>query len=270
MIGVGMAVQAGPGYAINQAIDSAMRQEMIQDYGKKIIQDGTVHENPPGSAQPFYEAERQQMASQLQLISTNEDTGYRIVPGDTLTISWHDRDRIDRAAYKVSGQGEIFLPLVNAVKMAGLNRKEARERVDMVLKEYIRDPQTVIGVNTDGRVMIFGAVGLPGIYQVRNNLTVMEAILSAAGFNQKTAELASVIVIRGPVEKPEILKLNLKKMVQRGDRTDDIMVKPGDFIYIPTSFIANLEKFWNTTYGLLMQWYGLGGSPPIDGRHFNW
>jgi hypothetical protein len=72
-----------------------------------------------------------------------------------------------------------------------------------------------------------------------------------------------VIVIRGPVEKPLILKLNLKKMVQRGDRTDDILVKPGDFIYVPNSFISNLEKFWNTAYGYLLQWYGLGGQQPI-------
>ena len=60
-------------------------------------------------------------------------------------------------------------------------------------------------------------------------------------------------------------------MITRGDRTEDINVKPGDFIYVPTSFISNLEKFWNTTYGYLMQWYGLGGNTPITGNNqWNW
>jgi len=140
----------------------------------------------------------------------------------------------------------------------------------MMMKEYIRDPRVVIAINTEGRVMIFGAVGAPGIYNMINKMTVMEAILSAGGYLKQSAEMGSVIVIRGPAEKPVILKLNLKKMLTRGDRTEDISVKPGDFVYVPTSFISNLERFWDVANGFLMRWYGLGGKEPVAGDTWNW
>ena len=246
-------------------VSDATRQEMILDYGKKVAADNAAGANPSPAAD-LYAREGQQMASQLQVISDNEDINYTIVEGDTLTIGFKDRDQVSRAAYKVSQAGEIFMPLLGAVKVAGLNRKQARDRVDMMMKEYIRDPRVNIAINADGRVMVFGAVMGPGIYNLSSKMSVMEAIFSAGGFIKQTAELGSVIVIRGPVEKPVILKLNLKKMIVRGDRSDDVPVKPGDFVYVPTSFISNLDTFWNSMQGLLMRWYGLGGTQPIKNR----
>ncbi len=245
-----------------QNIAEAMRQEMVLDYGKKVFAE---HSGQDEAVSP-YAREGQQIASQLQVISDNEDINYTIVDGDTLTITYKDREQTNRAAYKVSQTGEIFMPLLGPVKVGGLNRKQARERVDMMMKDYIRDPQLSVLVNADGRVMVFGAVSQPGIYNLASKMSVMEAIFSAGGFTKKTAEMGSVIVIRGPPEKPVLLKLNLTKMLMRGDRSEDIAVKPGDFIYVPTSFISNLEKFWDTASGFLGRWYSLGGIPPIKDR----
>jgi protein involved in polysaccharide export with SLBB domain len=245
-------------------VSDAIRQDMILDYGKKVRDD-----NAAGLAQQQsspYAREGEQLASQLQVISDNEDVNYTIVEGDTLAVSFKDREQTNRAAYKVSSTGEIFMPLLGAVKLAGLNRKQARERIDMMLKEYIREPATHIAINAEGRVMAFGAVVNPGIYNLTSKMSVMEIILAAGGQIKQTAEMGSVIVIRGPVEKPMILKLDLKKMITRGDRSEDLLVKPGDFIYIPTTFISNLDSFWNTASNLLMRWYGLGGTQPIKNR----
>ncbi|NTV29083.1 MAG: hypothetical protein HGA80_03270 [Candidatus Omnitrophica bacterium] len=262
-----------PGLARAQApLADDMRKLQRDEYGKRVLERNPDFAAPTG-ATPVnpYANESQQIAGQLQIISDNEDVNYFITQGDTLSIAFRDRDQTNRAAYKVSQAGEVFMPLVGPVKVAGLNRRQARESIDLMMKEYIREPKVVIAINTDGRVMIFGAVGAPGIYSMTSKMSVMEAILSAGSFLKQTAELASVIVIRGPVEKPVILKLNLKKMIARGDRTDDIAVKPGDFIYVPTTFISNLEKFWNTMYGHLMTWYGLGGNAPITGNNqWNW
>ena len=247
------------------SVSDATRQEMILDYGKKVVADNAAGANPSAVSDP-YMREGQQMATQLQVIADNEDVNYTIVEGDTLTIAYKDRDQMSRAAYKVSQAGEVFMPLLGAVKVAGLNRKQARERVDVMMKDFIRDPHVNMAINTDGRVMVFGAVMQPGIYNLANKMSVMESIFSAGGFVKQTAELGSVIVIRGPVEKPVILKLNLKKMITRGDRSEDVAVKPGDFVYVPTSMISNLDTFWNSMQGLLLRWYGLGGSQPIKER----
>ncbi|MBF0330298.1 MAG: polysaccharide biosynthesis/export family protein [Candidatus Omnitrophica bacterium] len=246
-------------------VSEMIRQDMILDYGQKV-RDGNTG-GPAAQGMPsLYAKEGEQLASQLQVISDNEDVNYTIVDGDTLAVTFMDREQANRAAYKVSSTGEIFMPLLGAVKVAGLNRKQARERVEMMLKEYIREPQVHIAINAEGRVMVFGAVMGPGIYNLNGKMSVMETVLAAGGAIKQSAEMGSVIVVRGPVEKPVILKLNLKKMLVHGDRSDDIPVKPGDFVYVPTSFISNLDSFWNATQGLLMRWYGLGGSQPIKNR----
>lgn len=249
----------------SQTVSEVTRTMLNQELGKRMIygEESIYASSTPGGLKPAYADEGRTLGEQLKVISANEDVNYVIVPGDTLTISFKDREKVNRSAYKVSDTGEIFVPLLGPVKVSGLDRKRARERVDMMLMEYIREPHTYISVNTDGRIMLFGAVAGPGIYDLTDQMTVMEAIFSAGGFNRRTAEMASVIVIRGSVEEPVILKLDLKKMIKQGDRTDDIKVKPGDFIYIPTSFISNLERFWSTSYGYLMQWYGLGGQAPF-------
>jgi protein involved in polysaccharide export with SLBB domain len=249
-------------------VSEAIRQQSVMEYGKKVLGEGQAAA-VSGQMTP-YERDTRELVSQLQVVSDNEDVNYTIVSGDTLTIAFSDRGQMVRAAYKVSQSGEVFLPLAGNIKVAGLNRRQARERVEAMLKEYIREPRVGMVINTDGRVMIFGAVGSPGIFNMTNKMSVMEAILSAGGFNKDKAEMTNVIIIRGPVEKPVILKLNLKKMITKGDRTDDIAVKPGDFIYLPTTVISSLERFWDVASGFLMRWYGLGGSQPIQGKSWDW
>lgn len=256
-----------PGRGLAQMpVSEGIRQQSVMEYGKKVLAEGQLQQVQTNS----YERDTRELASQLQIVSDNEDVNYIVVSGDTLTIAFNDRGQMVRAAYKVSQSGEIFLPLVGSVKVVGLNRRQARERVEAVLKEYIREPRVGMVINTDGRVMIFGAVIQPGMFNMKNKMSVMEAILAAGGFQREKAEMSNVIIIRGPVEKPTILKLNLKKMILKGDRTDDIAVKPGDFIYLPTTVISSLERFWDTASGFLMRWYGLGGSQPIKDDRWQW
>ncbi len=265
--GMPLAAEAPQPLSVNEAT----RQTMITEYGKDIMAKSAAALNPQPPVQQNYDRERDQIANQLTLFTENEDIKYIIVEGDTLTISYKDRDQISRAAYKVSETGEIFVPVCGSIKVAGLNRRQARERVEMMLKEYIRDPRVLISINTDGKVMIFGAVLSPGVLEIRPKWTVLEAILSSGGFNRQTAELASVIVMRGPMEKRSMLKLNLKKLVTKGDASDNIFIKPGDFVYVPMTLISNLDAFWGTMSKYLMWWYGLGGGQPVvNGNDWNY
>ena len=254
----------GPG------VGETTRQTMISEYGKNILAENQAGLDPKPPAHTNYDREREQIANQLTLFTENEDIKYIIVEGDTLTISFKDRDQLNRAAYKVNQSGEIFIPVCGNVKVSGLNRRQARDRVEQMIREYIRDPKVVITINTDGKVMIFGAVNSPGVLEIKPQWTLLEAILSAGGFNRQTAELSSVIVMRGPMEKRSMLKLNLKKLVTKGDGSDNIYVKPGDFVYVPMSFISNLDVFWGTMSKYLMWWYGLGGNQPVSGNRWEW
>ena len=164
-------------------VSESTRQMMSDEFNKNILKRQSTVAPVVGDGVDIYEKEGRQIADQIQLYTDNEDLNYTIASGDTLTISYLDRDQINRAAYKVSQSGEIYVPLIGSIKVAGLNRRQARERVEIMAKQYIREPNVRISVNTDGRLMVFGAVVAPGLYDLKGGkLSVMEVILMAGGF----------------------------------------------------------------------------------------
>jgi polysaccharide export outer membrane protein len=207
-----------------------------------------------------YVREREIIIRQLEIITGDEETKYTIVSGDTISSAFMDRGKKIKAVYQVSGNGIISLPLIGAIKVENLNRKQAREKINNALKTYIRYPNTEIFINVAGRYMVAGEVVDPGVFRLRPNITVMEAII-AAEFDRDEVNLKSVMVMRGSAENPVAKRLNLLKMVKKGDRSDNILVKPGDFIYVPKRFIANIEEFISTVYRYVGAYYGLGRIP---------
>lgn len=240
-----------PSASVAQIKTSNLADTQMRDIDRERVIDTT--------AEP-YVREREIIIKQLEIITGDEETRYIIVPGDTLDISYNDRSEVVNAVYQVSGSGEIQMPLVGVVKISDLNRKQAREKIEAYLKEYIRFPKVKVLVNVSGRYMVAGEVTDPGVFRLRPNLTVMEAIL-AAGFDRDEVDLKSVVVMRGTYDNPIAKRLDLNKMVKKGDRTDNIFVKPGDFIYVPKRFIGNLEKFIETVYRYVSAYYGLGRIP---------
>jgi len=212
-----------------------------------------------------YVREREVILRQLEIITGDEETRYIIVPGDTLTVSFQDRSRTNEAVYQVSGSGEIYIPLAGAVKVAGLNRQQTRVKISDALAEYIRYPKVELFVNVEGRYMVAGEVGQPGVFRIRSNLSMMEAIIGA-DYDKEAGRINSIILVRGSYDNPIVTRLDLLKMIRQGDRSDNIMVKPGDFIYVPKSLIGNIEKFIDTVYRYVSAYYGFGRIPgePAD------
>ncbi|MBF0483490.1 MAG: polysaccharide biosynthesis/export family protein [Candidatus Omnitrophica bacterium] len=213
---------------------------------------------PPIDDKTDYGQEKDSVIGQLKVITENEDTTNKIVPGDELRISYNDRSKKEKAIYRVSEKGEIFMPLLGSTKITDLNRKQAREMLNSMLQEYIRNPELELDINAEGKYMLIGAVGAPGMYKIKPGLTLMEALLDGH-YDRSRANLNSVIVIRGQNTKPTIMRLDIHKMIKRGDRTDNIVLKPGDLIHVPTSFIHNFNIFKDAVLKYVLDYYTLGG-----------
>lgn len=209
-----------------------------------------------------FELEKERIAKQLTIITGDEDTKAIIVAGDTLHIKFMDRGKEVSNIYKVNPQGEIVMPLIGAVKVVDLNRGQARALLNERMQEYIRAPQLAMDINAEGKYTILGAAG-PGVYKLESDLHVMEAILKA-GYEETRANLGHVLLMRGSREKPVIIKLNLKKMIKKGDRSDDLALKPDDIIYVPDTLLYNFDTFKDKMFKYILDYYTLGGSTLIQ------
>ena len=233
---------------------SVIAQENLRSAFSRDGQEPGVRTRDP------YDAEKQLLSQQLQIVTGEDEHRYLVDPGDTFKISFQDRGEKNEALYKVSGSGEIYLPLAGNVKLAGLTRAQARQMITEVLEQYIREPDVQIFVNVGGTVAVMGFVRYPDVSAIQPQMTVYDAIAAAGGEITNEAEMRSIILIRGPADKPVGMRLYLKKMFARGhksDKSDNILLKPGDLVYVPRTFMSHMDQFMTNITRFVSFWYGL-------------
>ena len=72
---------------------------------------------------------------------------------------------------------------------------------------------------------------------------MLDAISDAGGW-RNSAVLNSVMVVRKAfTEAPEARRLNVYALVKNGDFSQNVALEPGDIVYVPKSFIANIGGF---------------------------
>jgi polysaccharide biosynthesis/export protein len=94
------------------------------------------------------------------------------------------------------------------------------------------------------KVYVLGEVTNPGAYEIRQPISALQALALAGGHRTTTADLTSVILISKDVNgKPIGRRLDLKRLLDVGDMSSAILVKPYDVIYVPNTYVADLRLF---------------------------
>jgi polysaccharide export outer membrane protein len=132
---------------------------------------------------------------------------------------------------RVSTQGDISLPMVGSIRVAGLTTALAEAAIAQVLqkKNYFNDPTVSVFVKeyTTSGTSVLGEVQRPGIYPLLGHRTLLDA-LSAAGGTTGRAGKTVTITHRDQPDKPETIPIESK---DRQSMTN-IRVLPGDTIYV--------------------------------------
>jgi polysaccharide biosynthesis/export protein len=109
-------------------------------------------------------------------------TEYRISQQDILQISVFQVSDLN-SAVQVSQDGNITLPLIGKVQVAGRTASETEQIIAGKLRQkYLQSPQVSVSVKTYGkRITISGAVGGPRVLADDGNTTLSQAIANAGG-----------------------------------------------------------------------------------------
>lgn len=133
--------------------------------------------------------------------------------------------------YLVDQKGEIHLPLIGSLKVAGLTTSQLREQLDKTLLTYYKDPVVNIRI-INFKVSVFGDVQKPDIYTLTNERTTITQALSLAGDLNITAMRTNVILIREQDGKRNYIPIDLtsKKLFESPyyylKNNDEIYVQP--------------------------------------------
>ncbi len=101
---------------------------------------------------------------------------------------------------------------------------------------FIRPGDTVyVSSGTGQRFYVLGQVMNPGPYEWSQDITVLEAIKAAGGVKEKGAP--NRIKVRKTFNgQKEDIKVNVLE-IMKGKKKDDVVIKPGDTIIVPESWV---------------------------------
>jgi polysaccharide biosynthesis/export protein len=161
---------------------------------------------------------------------------YIVGEGDVLQITVYDHPDLTTTV-RVSGEGTIIFPLIGHVKISGLTVSEVSHKIDDMLSQgYIVDPQVTVFIQEfrSQRVTIMGQVKNPGLYELKGYTTFLEVLSKAGDLTKDAGDKA--IVKRKPDSQgknEKIMTIDLKRLIEMGDTSQDIPIVDGDSIYIP-------------------------------------
>lgn len=156
---------------------------------------------------------------------------YRIAASDLMEFNVFGVPDMKRDV-RVNASGQISLPLIGAVDVAGLTVQAAEQLLAAKYEEkYLLDPQVSLFIKefTTQRIAIEGAVVRPGIYPVSGELTLLRALALSGGF-APYADLQQIMVYRngaGGVREQATYDLDKVRSGQVSDpavRSDDVIV----------------------------------------------
>jgi polysaccharide export outer membrane protein len=135
-------------------------------------------------------------------------------------------------SYTVDANGSINLPYINKVKAGGVTPAQLAAAIEgayRAAKIYTNPTITVVMQPSTRLVNVGGAVRTPARVPFTEDMTLLDAINAAGGFND-FADQKRVRVMRGS----KVTVYDVRKF--RRDPSKDVNLQPGDRVEVPQSF----------------------------------
>lgn len=178
---------------------------------------------------------------------------YKVGPEDVLEVSIFEAPELNHS-FRVSATGEISMPLVGTMQVAGRTAREVEVLLeDRLRHSFMRDPHVGVYVKEmeSHPVSVVGAVKKPGVFRIAEPKSLLEMLSMAEGLAEDAGD--QVVIMRGasfadPVEpstpvpspqttsvaaeSPRSIEVDLRKLLNSTDRSLNVMIEPGDIVKV--------------------------------------
>jgi polysaccharide export outer membrane protein len=157
--------------------------------------------------------------------------------GDLIEISVFGVPDLSTKA-RISGSGDVYLPLIDYVHLADLTTDEAQELIQKRLEDggFVRGPHVSIFVDESASqaITLVGEVNHPGAYPAIGERRLFDLISAAGGLTDRAGRNVTIERRGDPGQKVELqLSANLTE-----DTKDNVDIFPGDTIIVSRAGIV--------------------------------
>jgi len=138
---------------------------------------------------------------------------------------------------RVSADGNISMPLIGYVRLAGLSSSQAEGAIEDRLRQHdvLNNPQVSVYIKeyTGSGISVTGEVARPGVYSVVGPHRLFDILQDAGGLTEKAAD--SVIISHTGSDNPITVELpNNPEALSRLN----VQLLPGDTVVVPKAGIV--------------------------------
>ncbi|WP_294951186.1 polysaccharide biosynthesis/export family protein [Sulfurovum sp.] len=173
---------------------------------------------------------------------TDKSIEYRILPQDRLEVMLYKDpnaaaesasselgQRLNEKGILVDTAGNIRLPLIGKVHLAGLTQTQAADKITRLYKKYLNTPSVYVEV-LNKRIFILGEVRKPGPVPLdKEKMTLFEALADVGGFTDSAVK-NRVIILSNTPNGIQMRKVDLTRFDKMNYAS--LMLRPNDIVYV--------------------------------------
>ncbi len=192
-----------------------------------------------------------------------------LTPGDVIEIKFLYWPELNQEQ-EIRPDGKIGLQMVGQIDVAGATPEQLDQYLTELYEDKLKEPVITTVVKSFGnrQVYVGGEVQDPGFIELRDGMTALEAIMSAGGVDNLSANASDVLVIRH-VEGQRFAKLLDFNAPIDDPQSEPLVLVPRDIVFVPRTRIDQVNQWvdqyitqvipsrvlyittsGNTTYGL--------------------
>jgi polysaccharide export outer membrane protein len=181
-------------------------------------------------------------------------------PGDQITVNVRDRKEIEIRPAAIQLDGSVDLAYAGKIHAVGLTTQQLAREVEAKLSRIVLNPAVTVEVTEYGSqpVSVLGAVGRPGVQQLKGSKTLMEVLSLAEGLKPEAgntikitrAKAAGVIPLPGVKQDATghffTAEVKVKGLMDGTSPDSNIQIRPHDVITVPRAeliyVLGNVRK----------------------------
>jgi len=184
-----------------------------------------------------------------QNLSLKEVYRYKIKPHDRLSVMFYSHPELstrvvgslrrDEIGILVNSKGIATFPLVGDLNMSDTYQEDAGKMLETAYAEFIVEPHLNLEV-INKRIVVLGEVKNPGTVEIQNETMNLFEVMSRSGGLTKTGKRSGVIVLRGDLNNPEMMSIDLTDM--ESILGHNLTLLPNDIVYISPNVNIMIEQ----------------------------
>ncbi len=165
---------------------------------------------------------------------------YKIRPHDRITIVTYNHPQLSTGIggvttaglgenILVNSRGDIRIPLVKTIHIAGLSQPQAQSKLEEAFAEYLKHPSVQLEV-LNKRAFVLGEVNNPGPIELQNEQLPLLQLLAIAGDLTTSANKNSIVILKNRESGIVTKVVSLTDI--HSIRIANQMIRPNDIVYV--------------------------------------